>query len=237
MLWSLDRILECKWMCVCVFVCPNLVRISSVRLPSMECNWQSSRGRHCDQEIPSHFVHRHADSIQEFTSIQVRGAGREECQQWEIRLRVYWQSGTSHKVKISSDRAWRSFMASSGLQTGDWLIFALTGTSTFDVYMFDNSGLSKVAVSRHQTENMGNISSSISGEGSRSDIFNARDVEVPLPLIRKPELTEKLMSRVKQFRCILEGTTDRAVLVSITHLCLLLILSQKFHCKSVANSL
>lgn len=128
-------------------------------------------------------------------------------------------------------------MASSGLQTGDWLIFALTGTSTFDVYMFDNSGNSKVAVSRHQTENIGNISSSISGEGSRSDIFNARDVEVPLPLIRKPELTEKLMSRVKQFRCILEGTTDRAVLVSITHLCLLLILSQKFHCKSVANSL
>ena len=199
----------------------------------MKCNWQSSRRRHCDQEIPSHFVQRHADSIQEFTSIQLRGTGREKCQQWEIRLRVYWQSGMSYRVKISSDGAWRSFMASSGLQMGDCLIFVLTGMSTFDVYMFDNRGNSRVTCSRHQTQNIRNISSNISGEGSRSGIFNARDIEVPPPP-RKPELTEKLMSRAKQFRCILEGSTDRAVLVSITHLCLLLILSHEFHCKSVA---
>jgi len=225
-------IFECRYLCV-FFVYADLVRISNVQLRSMECNWQSSRRGHCDQEIPSHFVQRHADSIREFTSIQLGGAGREKCQQWEIRLRVYWESGTSYRVKISSDGVWRSFMASSGLQMRDWLIFVLTGMSTFDVYMFDNRGNSRVTYSQHQTHNIGNISSSISGEGSQSEIFNARDVQVPPPL-REQDLTENLMSRVKHFRCILEGSTDRAVLVSMTHLCLLLILSHKFHCRFVA---
>jgi hypothetical protein len=124
-------------------------------------------------------------------------------------------------------------MASSGLQMRDWLVFVLTGMSTFDVYMFDNTGNSRVTYSQHQTQNIRNISSSISGVGSQLEILNARDVEVPPPL-RKQDLTENLMSRVKHFRCILEGSTDRAVLVSMTHLCLLLILGHKFHCKFVA---
>lgn len=86
------------------------------------------------QSLPSWFVGEHGDKFREYVILRSRHNSGSTTTAWTVRLTVDCRPAKSTSVRFSA--GWKAFATFHGLLEGDSLVFSLTATSEFEVYLF-----------------------------------------------------------------------------------------------------